>query len=149
MKNLARSHAWWQSINENIEHVAKSWESCQVNQNLPSKALVHPWKKIKSPWVRIHSDFEEPYFGKMFLALANLYSKWFDVISMSNTKTTSLLECLRQSFGTYDLPFVIVTDNWPSFISNEFKIFVRKNGIKHVFIAPCHPSSNGMAEWSV
>ena len=68
---------------------------------------------------------------------------------MSNTKTTSLVECLRPSFATHGLPFVIVTNNRPSFTSNKFKTFIQKNKIKHVFTACYHPSSIGMAEWSI
>ena len=56
---------------------------------------------------------------------------------------------MRQSFPTHGLPFIIVTGNGPSFTSNEFKLFNEKNGIKHIFSAPYHPSSNGMAERSV
>ena len=50
---------------------------------------------------------------------------------MSNTKTTSLVECSGHSSATHGLPFVVVTDNGPSFISNKFKLFVQKNEIKH------------------
>ena len=107
---------------------------------------MHPWENAKSPWLRVHLDFAGPYLGKMFLVLVDSYSKWLDVTPMSNTKTTLLVECLRHSFVTHGLPFAIVTDNRPSFTSNEFKAFVQKNGIKHIFTAPCHPSSNGMAE---
>ena len=68
---------------------------------------------------------------------------------MSNTKTTSLVECLRPSFATHGLPFVIVTNNRPSFTSNKFKTFIQKNKIKHIFTACYHPSSIGMAKWSI
>ena len=52
-------------------------------------------------------------------------------------------------FAIHGLPRVIVTDNGSSFTSEEFKMFVRKNGIKHVTSAPYHPSSNGQAERAV
>ena len=42
-----------------------------------------------------------------------------------------------------------MTNNGPSFTSNEFKLFNEKNGIKHIFTAPSHPLSSGMAECSV
>ena len=96
---------------------------------------MHPFKSTKSSWVGIHLDFPGPY-KKMFLLLLDSYSKWLDVIPMSNTKTTSTIECLRQSFATHSWPFVKVTTNGPSFISNKFKTFVQKNGIKHIFRAP-------------
>ena len=42
-----------------------------------------------------------------------------------------------------------MTDNGPSFISQEFKEFMEANGIKHVTIAPYHPSSNRLVERGV
>lgn len=38
-----------------------------------------------------------------------------------------------------------MTDNGPSFTSNDLKLFSAKNGIKHITTAPYHPSSNGQA----
>ena len=66
----------------------------QVNRNMHSKALMHPWENAKSPWVRIHEGFAETYIGKMFIVLVDSYSKWFYVIPMSNANTTLLVEFL-------------------------------------------------------
>ena len=33
-------------------------------------------------------------------------------------------------------------ENGPQFISEEFDWFLKQNGIKHILIAPYHPSSN-------
>ena len=68
---------------------------------------------------------------------------------MNSINTATLTQCFRQSFSIHGLPFLIVTNNGPSFASNEFKRFNDKSGIKHIFTARCHPSSNGMAERSV
>ena len=43
----------------------------------------------------------------------------------------------------------MVTDNGASSTSEEFKQSVNSNCIKHVTSAPCHPSSNGLAERAV
>ena len=88
--------------------------------------------KCKIPWVRIHLDLVGPYLGKKFLVVDS-YWKWLDAVPMSNTKTTLLVQCIRHSFATHGLSFVIVTDNGFSFTSNKFKTFVQKKQNKTYF----------------
>ena len=40
----------------------------------------------------------------------------------------------------------LLSDNGPSFTSDEFKKFMQANGIKHITSALYHPSTNGFAE---
>ena len=41
------------------------------------------------------------------------------------------------------------SDNGPQFVSDEFAMFLKQNGVKHIRCAPYHPSSNGLVEWFV
>ena len=52
-------------------------------------------------------------------------------------------------FARFGLPEVMVTDNRTCFTSSEFQEFAQCNSIRHVRIAPYHPSSNGLAERAV
>ena len=53
---------------------------------------------------------------------------------------------LRQVFAAYGLPDCLVSDNGLQFVSEEFRSFLRVNGIKHLQSAPYHPATNGAAE---
>ena len=44
---------------------------------------------------------------------------------------------------------MLVTDNSLVFTSSEFTDFVKRNGIRHLTLSPCHLSSNGLAERAV
>ena len=46
----------------------------------------------------------------------------------------------------YGLPTRLVSDNGPQFASEEFAVFMKSNGVKHIRCAPYHPSSNRAAE---
>ena len=85
----------------------------------------------------------------MFLVVVDAYSKWLDVHRMKSTASTATIEKLREMFATHGLPAVLVSDNGSNFNSSEFEEFMKKNGIKHIKVAPYHPASNGLAERAV
>ena len=122
---------------------------CQEHQHSPPVAPLHPWEWPSQPWSRLHLDYAGPFKGQMFLILVDAYSKWLDAIVMSSITAAKTIEKLRNVFATHGIPKKIVTDNGPSFASEEFREFTRNNGIKHIFSAPYHPSSNGLAERGV
>ncbi len=66
--------------------------------------------------------------------------------SITSSKT---IERLRIIFANPGLPHKVVTDNGPSFTSEEFKSFISVNRTPHITTAPYHPSSNGLAKRAI
>ena len=146
MKSIARSYFWWPKLDSEIEDMAKSCTSCQGVKQAPARAPLHPWIWPTTPWQRIHVDFAGPFLGKTFFIVIDAHSKWPEVIEMSSTTSTQTIEALRKLFASYGFPEQLVSDNGPQFTSEEFKSFMKANGIKHIRCSPYHPSSNGAAE---
>ena len=73
------------------------------------------------------------------------HSKWPEVKIMQSTTAERTVEELGEIFSDKGLPEQIVSDNGPQFTS-EFGEFTKRNGIKHIFASPFHPSTNGLAE---
>lgn len=146
MKAVARSYAWWEGIDKDIETLVKSCKSCQTIRNTPPMAPLHPWLWPTKPWQRLHLDFAGPFQGRMYLLVSDAHSKWPEIISMKSTTASRTIEELRKLFASYGLPEQIVTDNGPQFISEEFATFTKANGVKHIKSAPYHPSTNGAVE---
>ena len=149
MKALARSYVWWPGMNEQLEELAKACSGCQQNLNMPSKVSLHPWEWATTPWQRIHIDYAGPFQGSMFLVVVDAHSKWPEVIPMKSTSSAKTIEVLRNLFARFGIPQQIVSDNGPQFVSEEFQLFAKANGIRHITSAPYHPATNGLAERSV
>lgn len=145
MKAVARSVVWWPGIDESIEILAKNCNACQMNQNVPTEAPLHPWPVADGPWERVHIDYAEKD-GKTFLLGIDSYTRWPEICQVPNATSSKTIECMRSWFAAYGLPKVIVSDNGPQFKSVEFEEFLKKNGVKHILTPPYHSASNGMAE---
>ena len=146
MKAVARSYMWWPGLDGDIERLARSCLACQSVKYTPTVAPLHPWVWPTRPWERVHLDFAGPFQGSMFLVAVDAHSKWPEVEIMPTTTSAKTNEVLRKMFAAYGLPEQIVTDNGPQFISDEFTLFTRQNGIKHFRSSPYHPATNGLAE---
>ena len=83
----------------------------------------------------------------MWLLLIDAYSKWLEVHAMSSSTAQATVQQLKKIFATHGrLPQMIISDNGPQFVSEEFKPFSSSRGIQHNTVAPHHPRSNGEAE---
>jgi hypothetical protein len=82
----------------------------------------------------------------MWLIVVDAHSEWPEVIPMQTITSERTIAALRSLFATHGLPEQLVSDNGRQFASEEFQQFCKTNGIKHILVAPYHPSSNGKAE---
>lgn len=126
--------------------VALDCESCQMEQRMPQQVPVHPWEFLGQNWKRLHIDFAGPFPGHSFMIVVDAYSKWLEVFRMPNITSQVTITRLQRLFAAYGLPEHVVTENRTQFTSEEFKTFMRQNGILHLTSAPGHPASNGLAE---
>ena len=67
MKAVARSHVWWNQIDQQIEYMVKSCEQCQKHGKRMPKTIDHPWTRPTRPWQRVHVDFAGSFQGNMWL----------------------------------------------------------------------------------
>ncbi len=146
MKSLARSYMWWSGMDAKIEREVQGCSPCQSVRHMPAKAPLHPWEWPKKPWSRLHADYAGPFMGSMFLVVVDAHSKWIEVVQVAHATSVATVEKMRLKFSTHGLPETVVTDNGSCFTSEEFRNFLRGNGIRHVTSAPYHPASNGLAE---
>ena len=82
----------------------------------------------------------------MILVIVDAHYKWIEAIPTISRVVVAELRFLFSQFG---LPECIVSDNGTCFTSHEFKEFLKRHGINHIFSVPYHPASNGLAEQAV
>lgn len=93
---------------------------------------------------------EEPFLRKLLLwFFCESCSRSIKVYSLSKVTSKAKTSSLKYSLATHELPRIIVMDDWTYFTSNKFKIFCRRNVIKHIVTAPYHQWSNGPAKRAV
>ena len=146
MKALARSYVWWPNIDSHIERTVSSCSTCQSMRSNPPTVQIHPWTYPARPWSRIHVDFAGPVSGCTYLVVVDAYSKFPEVVKMTNTSAKTTVTALRDIFSRHGLPEIIVSDNGPQFTATEFQQFCSNNGILHRTSAAYKPSTNGQAE---
>lgn len=76
------------------------------------------------------------------IVAVDAHSKWPEVHPVTTT-TTAKTDVLRQLFSSYGRPEQTVTSNGPQFTLDDF---MKGNGAKHIWTAPYHPASNGLAQ---
>lgn len=144
-KCIARSYFWWPGLDHEIEALVENCDSCQVNRNMPA-STAHSWITPSNPWQRLHIDFAGPVDRKIYLIVVDPYSKWPEVKIVRTTSSECAIKALREIFAEQGLPEVLVSDNGTAFTSEDFKTFMKCNGIRHILTPPYSPSSNGQAE---
>lgn len=146
MKALSRTYIWWPKLDYDIEVLCQSCPGCRSVKNMPPASPVHPWRWPSNPWYRLHIDYAGPFKGAMFLIVVDAYSKWPEVFHMQSTTSAATVTVLRSLFARQGIPHELVSDNGPQFCSEEFKVFMKANAIRHITSAPFHPRTNGQAE---
>lgn len=142
-------YLWWPGITRDIEERVQNCSECQLHQSHPPVAPLHPWAWPTRPWARLHIDYAGPINGQMVLIIIDAHSKYIEAIPTSGSTSIVVIEEMRTLFGRFGIPESIVSDNGTCFTSEEFRGFLKQNGVTHILSAPYHPSTNGLAERAV
>lgn len=70
-----------------------------------------------------------------------------EIYVVPNITTATTIEKYHEIFSRFGILEVLVSDNGPQ--SEEFRLFMKINGIVHKRSAPYHPATNGQAERNV
>ncbi|KAG7579116.1 Integrase catalytic core [Arabidopsis thaliana x Arabidopsis arenosa] len=152
---IKRLGYFWPTIISDCIDYAKRCKKYQMHVPLihqPSEFL----SSISAPYpfMRWSMDIVGPMHRstrgvQYLLVLTDYFSKWIEAEAYINIKDYVVKTFLwKHIICHYGVPYDIVTDNGPQFISNDFEDFCSSWGIKLSYSTPRYPQGNGQAEAS-
>ena len=147
-KGLLREKVWWPGIDKDVEQMIKVCHACQVTGS--GKVKFEPLETTKLPatnWHTVALDIQGPYPTKDYLiALIDYRSRYPVVIRVQSVNTTTVIKALDLIFSMFGYVHQVVADNGKQFISDEFKNYLKHNGIQLRNVTPYSPWVNGEVE---
>ena len=147
-KRRARETVYWPSLMLDIDSDIASCHPCNSARPHQQKEplLIHPVPDL--PWSFVSADIFD-WSGLQYLILVDSYSGWFEMSTLSDLSSKSVITKMKQHFAVHGIPSKLLTDNGPQFASRQFKSFASEWSFEHVTSSPYFPQSNGFAENAV
>lgn len=121
MKQMARKHCWWPSIDKDIKSLSRNCHTCRSHADAPPREF-SSWPESEKPWERIHVDFAGSFLNKMWLIVVDSFSKFPFVVPLLHATASTTIIALQNIFGLEGLPLAIVSNNGTQFTSAEFEV---------------------------
>ena len=83
---------------------------------------------------------------KDYLIVADYYCRYFEVCELRSTSSSAVINKTKSFFARHGIPEIVVSDNGPQFIAEEYKNFASSYGFYHDPSSPRYPQSNGFIE---
>ena len=141
----ARQLVFWPNLTQDIKAAIRLCHTCQSNRPALQKEPMIPHDIPANPWEKLGIDFFE-WNGKHYLLVADYYSKFPIIRTMSSTTASATISVLKTIFGEYGIPQAVFTDQGPQFTSKEFSDFACKYQFEIQHSSPRYPQSNGFVE---
>ena len=145
-KLRAKFSVYWTNINDDIEKLIKSCQTCQKYQRSQQPETLIQTEIPAGPWQTLGSDIFH-LDGDTYLLVADYYSKFPVVKKMSNTCTSKeVVGVLKSVFSEQGAPQKLYTDNGPQYSSDIFKKFAKQWNFIHITSSPHFAQANGFSE---
>lgn len=140
---------YWPRMAQQIKEYIQECEVCKSTKhpNIITRPLMGISKNADRPWQKLYIDFLGPYprskFGNtvIFIVLDDL-TKFTLLKAMPKASASNVIKYLKEMFGIFGVPEIILSDNGSQFRSHEFASFLSEIGITSTFTAVYSPQAN-------
>lgn len=147
-KRRAREVLFWIGMNAQIEDMVLQCPTCAESRNANAAEPLIPHDIPDRPWAKVAADMFH-YEGKDYILLVDYYSKFPEVLRISNLQASTVINAMKSVFARFGSPDQLISDNGPPFSSAKFAEFTKFWEIHHVTSSPGFPQSNGQVERTV
>lgn len=94
-----------------------------------------------TPWQKIRLDLFE-LNGKHYLIAVDYFSSFIEIDLLTSLTSSRVIALLKKQFARFGIPYVIMSDGGPQFVSQEFQDFAKKWGITHMTSSIAYASTS-------
>lgn len=150
-KNRIQQKYYWPGIPLDVDYYVKKCSICKQSKprNSPPQGLMSQFKDANRPWQMISLDLMGPFPSSsnqntMLLVICDWFTKFPILVPLRRATSRKVCDVLeKQVFLIYNVPEVVIADNGPQFISNDFKNLMSKYGIQKLWYnSRYHPQNN-------
>ena len=134
-------------MSKQISEAVKTCPECVKNSPSPTQPLISS-SLPQYPWQKVASDLFH-FKGKTYMLCVDYFSRYPEVIKLSNTTSKGVIAALKCTFAHHGIPEILLSDNGPQYSSLDMKEFASTYGFEHITSSPHYPRSNGLAERTV
>ena len=146
-KNRLRTKVWWPKMDKDAEKFCRSCHGCQMVSSGPAPEPMARVIPPSGPWQDCALDLMGPLpTGETLAVIVDYYSRYFEVGILRSTVTSKVVSFLSTTFARFGIPYSLKTDNGPQFISEEFRDYLKEQGVEHYTSTPLWPQANGEVE---
>jgi hypothetical protein len=147
-KSRAKDTVFWLGIQEDIENLTASCQSCNINKPRQQKEPMKMQEIPTLPYEIVAADLFT-WRSQTYLVTVDSYSGFYDIDKLKDMTSSTVIQKLKKQFSIHGIPKVLMSDNGTQFVSREFKNFARTWNFQQITSSPTYPQSNGLAERAV
>ncbi|CAH2101045.1 unnamed protein product [Euphydryas editha] len=133
------------------KYVDSCLECAYAKSTSNKKPPLHPITKEDVPFSTLHIDHVGPFVKSAkgnthLLVIIDAYTKFIILKPVKSTKTSIVIDKMREYFSIFGIPKRIISDRGSSFTSTKFSNYLSLLGVRHILNAVATPRANGQVE---
>lgn len=135
-------------MNSQIDELVSNCATCLTNSNANPHEALQPHEIPNRPRQRIATDLFE-WKGRTHLIIVDHYSRYPEVAEFQNSKARTIIAKTKSIFSRRGIPEIVISDNGPQYLSDEYRQFAEAYDFRHTTISPGYPQPGGLHEKTV